>query len=118
MATQAREPKRRIDDEAGERAAARCCRSVPGGGGRHDYPRYALRAGFGARNERAGRAEMRTRDAADGLQFRRRREHRLTVGRTACGGRRVTGLGDEHTEPHGRISQRTIALVIGRMPTA
>ena len=77
---------------------------------------HALRIGFGARNECAGGAAMRTRDTADGVQFGQGRKRRLTVGRAARGGRRIAGLGDEHPEPHGRIPQRTIALVIGRMP--
>ncbi|WP_244132902.1 hypothetical protein [Burkholderia metallica] len=66
---------------------------------------HALRTGFGVRNERAGGAEMRTRDTADGIQFRQRRARGLAVGRTVRTGRRIAGLGDEHTDPHRRIPQ-------------
>ncbi|MEK2604428.1 hypothetical protein WN989_22520 [Burkholderia arboris] len=74
------------------------------GGQRSIGRQYAWHAGFGMRDERAGRAEVRTRDAADDFQFGQRRKGRLAVG-VARGGRRVAGPGDEHTEPHGRIPQ-------------
>ncbi|WP_371141128.1 hypothetical protein [Burkholderia cepacia] len=71
---------------------------------------HAWRIGIRVRNERAGGTEMRPRDTTDGGQFRHGRERGLKVGRTARGGRRVAGLGDEHTDPHGRVCN-------GRLPS-